>query len=201
MTPSLTDIITASDPALRNTSLDAVCRDHSLKELLEHCDHLEAFSRESDNLYERVRALFFLYAIYRFHVPLRPELPSTGTIPYDGYSYLLRRRFEEAIDLFLFTQKKEGPSDTIASALAAAYQALGFQTLANQVRRSVRSVRGNQWMFRTGHPADQPLRVRPEMMTGSGSEPYPRATRAHTGAHGPVAQCVERHLLSRHGFS
>ena len=29
--------------------------------------------------------------------------------------------------------------------------------LAGQVRHSVRSVRGNQWMFRIGHPADAPL--------------------------------------------
>jgi hypothetical protein len=34
-----------------------------------------------------------------------------------------------------------------ASALAAAYQQLGFQTLANQMR----STDGNRWMFRTGH--------------------------------------------------
>ncbi|MGH7973723.1 MAG: UTP--glucose-1-phosphate uridylyltransferase, partial [Limisphaerales bacterium] len=39
--------------------------------------------------------------------------------------------------------------------------------LADQVRRSVRSVRGNQWMFRMGHPADQPLRVRPELLQKS----------------------------------
>jgi hypothetical protein len=32
------------------------------------------------------------------------------------------------------------------------------------VRRSVRSVRGNQWMFRIGHPADHPLRIRPELL-------------------------------------
>ena len=30
---------------------------------------LDAFRRTSDNLYERVRALFFLYAIHRFHLP------------------------------------------------------------------------------------------------------------------------------------
>ncbi|MCA9108235.1 MAG: hypothetical protein KDA83_22720, partial [Planctomycetales bacterium] len=28
----------------------------------------------------------------------------------------------------------------------------------------VRSVRGNQWMFRIGHPADLPLRIRPELL-------------------------------------
>src|SRR6185369_14438870 len=56
------------------------------------------------------------------------------------------------------------PSDALSSALAAAYHRLGFQTLADQVRRSVRSVRGNQWMFRVGHPADQPLRIRRELL-------------------------------------
>ena len=45
-----------------------------------------------------------------------------------------------------------------------AISSLAFQTLADQVRRSVRSVRGNQWMFRTGHPADYPLRLRPELL-------------------------------------
>src|SRR5204863_4555628 len=62
----------------------------------------------------------------------------------------------------------------ISSALAAAYHDLGFQTLANQVRRSVRSVKGNQWMFRIGHPADQPLRIREHLVhRPSQSHPYP----------------------------
>jgi hypothetical protein len=53
----------------------------------------------------------------------------------------------------------------VSSALAEAYRRLAFQTLADQVRRSVRNVRGNQWMFRVGHPADQPLRIRPELLS------------------------------------
>ena len=48
---------------------------------------------------------------------------------------------------------------------------MGFQTLADQVRRSVRSVRGNQWMFRTGHPADYPLRIRPELLAAGAPAP------------------------------
>ena len=64
---------------------------------------------------------------------------------------------------FWRSSDEHGPSDAISSALAAAYQRLAFQTLADQVRRSVRGVRGNQWMFRMGHPADQPLRLRPEL--------------------------------------
>ena len=73
-------------------------------------------------------------------------------------------------------EEQLGPSDAVAIALAAAYQALGFQTLADQVRRSVRSVRGNQWMFRMGHPADHPLAIVPAPALrhrASPDQPYP----------------------------
>ena len=70
----LTQIITASEPSVRNQSLDAICRGAALGELLQHCADLDAFRRRRDNLYERVRALFFLYSIHRFHIPLQPEL-------------------------------------------------------------------------------------------------------------------------------
>ena len=79
----------------------------------------------------------------------------------------MNRRFEEAITTFLVVQADLGPGAAISSALGACYRALGFQTLADQVRKSVRSVRGNQWMFRTRHPADYPLRIRPELKTSS----------------------------------
>ena len=173
-TTRLTEIITSSDPRVRNLSLDALCRGASLAELLDQCENLDALRRASDNLYERVRAAFFLYAIHRFHLPLCAEMPSRGLVPFEGYNLLLQRRFEEAIDLFLTTQRRGGPSDGLSSALAAAYHSQGFQTLADQVRRSVRSVRGNQWMFRVGHPADQPLRVRPELLERPTPEsPFP----------------------------
>jgi len=187
MSSRLIDIITAADPEVRNHSLDAFCRAASLTELLDECSALEAFRHASDNLYERVLALFFLYAIHRFHIPplLSPPMGGkpgisppmeeikAGLIPYDGYTHLLQRRFEEAIDCFLALQTADGPTDAISSALAEAYHRLGFQTLANQVRRSVRSVRGNQWMFRTGHPMDHPLRVRRELTTRSAEGLFP----------------------------
>ncbi|MDQ3247904.1 MAG: UTP--glucose-1-phosphate uridylyltransferase, partial [Chloroflexota bacterium] len=158
-------LITAADPALRNRSLDAFCRTATRAQLLTECTALDHFRRTRDNLYEQVRALFFLYAIYRFHLPEKPGAHQRDLIPFDGYTNLLKRRFEEAIDLFLAragqVDGELNPSDGVASALAVAYHSLAFQTLANQVRRSVRSVRGNQWMFRTGHPADHPLRVDP----------------------------------------
>ncbi len=167
----LTDVITATDPTVRNRPLDELCAPLAVGELLSECAGLDAFRRRSDNLYERVRALFFLYAIHRFHLPGKlatpaatPEASKPGLIPFKGFEHLLQRRFEEAIDVFLKTQEADGPSDGVSSALAAAYHRLAFQTLADQVRRSVRSVRGNQWMFRMGHPADQPLRIRPELL-------------------------------------
>ena len=160
----LTGIITAADPALRNRSLDAFCRAATPAELCSEAAALDRFRRASDNLYERVRALFFLYAIHRFHLPFKPGVRAQAPIPFAGYDHLLKRRFEEAIEIFLAAQSANGPSAAISSALAAAYHGLGFQTLAGQVRRSVRTVRGNQWMFRTGHPADYPLRLRPELL-------------------------------------
>ena len=173
---SLLIAVITADGEERDRSLDAICRDLPLDALLAECQALDRFRRTSDNLYERVRALFFLYAIHRFHIPLRPAAGTPAPIPFAGYSNLLKRRFEEAIDLFLAAQAERGSNAAISSALAAGYKSLAFQTLADQVRRSVRSVRGNQWMFRVGHPADYPLRVRPELLAGAPVFPILRET-------------------------
>ena len=39
---------------------------------------LEQLRHSSENLYERVRALFFLYAIHRFHLPVSNDAVATG---------------------------------------------------------------------------------------------------------------------------
>jgi hypothetical protein len=169
----LIKIITAIDPAVRDHSLEGFASRASLETLLEECAALDQMRRDSENLYERVRALFFLYALHRFHLPSKPELSTQGTIPFDGYENLLKRRFEEAIDIFLAQQAADSPNDAISSALAAAYHGLGFQTLADQVRHSVRSVRGNQWMFRTGHPMDHPLRIHPALVEPGANGLFP----------------------------
>ncbi len=162
MTHALIRIITSDAAEVRDRSLESFCRGASAEALFEACRELDHFRRHCDNLYQRVRSLFFLSAIYRYHLPERlGDVPAR--VPYEGFQQLLNRRFEEAIGRFLEAQRKGGPSDTIASALAAAYRELGFQTLANQVRHSVRSTRGNQWMFRTGHPTDHPLRIVPQL--------------------------------------
>src|SRR5690242_16309955 len=104
MASQLIQIITAKNPAVRNQSLEALCRPASLEQLLCECAALDFFRRESENLYERVRALFFLYAVNRFHLPLKAGLNGRGLVPFKGYEHLLNRRFEEAIEVFLRAQ-------------------------------------------------------------------------------------------------
>jgi len=82
---------------------------------------------------------------------------------------LLQRRFEEAIEVFLHAQEREEASDAISSALAAAYHRLGFQTLADQVRRSVRSCAATNGCF--AWAIDRPaLRIRPEFLQRGGED-------------------------------
>ena len=113
MTTDLLQVITSDDHNLRNTPLDRLCANLSKDELLEWCQRLDKFRRESANLYQRVRALFFLYAIYRFHLPPRLKGAETGTIPFHGYEQLLARRFPEAIESFLQLQSSAGPTVTL----------------------------------------------------------------------------------------
>ncbi len=167
------EIIEAAAPELRDLAIERWCAGRTAAELLAACAELETYRRREDNLYKRVRALFFLAAIHRYHLPARPEFPRCGRVPFAGFSRMLERRFEEAVGGFLQAQAAQGANETLSSALAAAYHALGFQTLADQVRHTVRSTRGNAWMFRLGHPLDQPLRVRPELLPAGREAPAP----------------------------
>ena len=173
MSLGLLSLITSPDAKTRDRSLDDLVTKATLDELLAECEELDAFRRTSENLYKRVRALFFLYALHRFHLPERMGEARHSLIPFHGFEHLLARRFEEAIEVFTSSQREHGASDSLCSALATAYHRLAFQTLADQVRRSVRTVRGNQWMFRMGHPKDQPLRFRPELLRRAEDGSFP----------------------------
>ena len=169
----LIDIITSNDDAIRNCSLHEVVAELNECELSGHLVELDTFWRRSDNLYHRVRSLFFLSAIHRYYLPNRLSNNRKSLIPFDAYQHLLQRRFVEAIDGLLSAEQKNGPSMGICSGLATAYHELGFQTLADQVRKSVRTVKGNQWMFRVGHPADHPLRLRAEILEQTSKGAFP----------------------------
>ena len=133
-------------------------------ELLMAAKELDSFRRSATNLYHKVRADFLIASIYRYLLPNQVKESASGLLPYEAYQHLLERRFSEAIDLLLIEQSKGNPTQSNCSALGKAYYQQGIQTLADQVRRSVRTVRGNQWMFRIAHPDDQPLRFHPELL-------------------------------------
>ena len=165
------ETIESLDDTIRHRTLESLCLGLQANQLLEAAADLDAFRRRTSNLYHRVRALFFLAAIYRYHLPKTFPESQSGLLPYEAYQHILGRRFPEAIDHMLAIQSQDGPTLAISSALARAYHQLGIQTLADQVRRSVRTVRGNQWMFRIGHPSEHPLRLnkllsRPDPETG-----------------------------------
>ncbi len=164
MASEIIETIISTDRAIRDRPLEDLCRGLSDAELINECAELDRFRRETSNLYERVRALFFLYAIYRFHLPQQLTDVKPGCIPVSGFEHLLKRRFHEAVEAFQAAANADGLTDTICSALATGYYQLGLQFLANQVRHSVRSARGNQWMFRTGRAEDHPLRFRTELL-------------------------------------
>ncbi|MEQ1824394.1 MAG: UTP--glucose-1-phosphate uridylyltransferase [Pirellula sp.] len=153
------ETILSLDESTRHRTLESLCRGLDAQALLDAAQQLDAFRRSTSNLYHRVRAHFFLAAIYRYHLPKTFPESRAGLLPYEAYQHILGRRFPEAIDQLLAVQQSQGPTVAISSALARAYHQLGIQTLADQVRRSVRTVRGNQWMFRVGHPNEHPLRL------------------------------------------
>jgi hypothetical protein len=162
------ETITSADPAIRDRSLGELARGLGTAELLRACDELERFRRGTSNLYERVRASIFLHALYRYSLQEAPDLPVTGLIPFDGFEDLLERRFEQAITRFLAASRAEGPNSALASALAHAYEQITYQTLADQVRRSVRSASGNRWMFRVGQPDEHPMRLAAALLRRDG---------------------------------
>jgi UDP-N-acetylglucosamine pyrophosphorylase len=168
------ETITSTDPEKRNRSFYELCRRFSSTELFTALQELDTFRKASSNLYDRVRALLFLYAGYRFFLMEAKNTPQTGKIPYEGFEDLMGRRFEQAIVCFLDTIHKQGPDAALFSGLAESYHHLSFQILADQVRKSVRSSKGNQWMFRVGHLEDHPIKIHSRLLNrNSDSLLYP----------------------------
>jgi galactokinase/mevalonate kinase-like predicted kinase len=156
--------ITSTHASIRDRSLDQLLAGLSTSDVLAACAELEQFRRQTQNLYERVRASMFLHAIYRYRLQESADLPPTGTIPYDAYVDLLERRFEQAIARLHSAAGSRALTSALASALAHAYAQSTFQTLADQVRRSVRSCAGNRWFFRVGSPDEHPIRIQPQLL-------------------------------------
>jgi galactokinase/mevalonate kinase-like predicted kinase len=147
----LIETITDGNPAIRDRSVRALVSRSTLAEKLAACADLERFRRAGQNLYERVTR-------------------ATGHIPFAGFMDLMERRYEPAIATFLATMNRDAPDGAISSALAQAYEQVAFQTLADQVRRSVRSCQGNRWMFRVGGVDEHPLRIHSHLLARESDE-------------------------------
>ncbi|HEX8200343.1 MAG TPA: UTP--glucose-1-phosphate uridylyltransferase, partial [Isosphaeraceae bacterium] len=169
MPSELIATITSADPAVRDRAVRDLIAGMSTVEILRTCEELEAFRRGAENLYQRVRAAMFLHAIYRYAVQDAPGRPAAGHIPPAAFGDLMARRFEPAIAALRAAAGPEGPDGTIAGALAQAYEQAAYQTLADQVRRSVRSCAGNRWMFRVGAAAEHPIRIHPRLLARGGA--------------------------------
>ena len=195
----LTGIITAAKAEVRNSSLDAFCKAASTGDLIRETAALDQFRRTSNNLYERVRALFFLYAIHRFHLPFQAGIRAEARIPFQGYDHLLKRRFEEAIEIFLAAQSADGPMRLYRARWQRCITGWPFRPWPGKCDAACGAVRGNQWMFRTGHAADYPLIRR--NFCGRSDGMYPDPAGNHAGTDGPDAFRMERHFLSGDGFS
>ena len=165
--------ITSADPAVRNRAIGDLIGARSTEEVLQLAEELEAFRTRSKNLYERVRASIFLHALYRYRIQDAPDLPTSGTIPVGGFHDLMERRFEQAIAAFRASIRRDGINGSVASALAQAYERVTYQTLADQVRRSVRSCRGNRWMFRVGQISEHSIRLHPRLLAREPGQGFP----------------------------
>ncbi len=114
------ETITSLDDSTRHRTLESLCEGLDSKALLQAASDLDVFRRKTDNLYHRVRAHFFLAAIYRYYLPRTFSEERAGLLPYEAYQHILERRFPEAIDHLLLVQNTEGPTVSTASALARA---------------------------------------------------------------------------------
>jgi galactokinase/mevalonate kinase-like predicted kinase len=165
---------TITNPQSRDVSFFKIAASLTTTELIDQIEELDQFRKSSDSLYDKVRASMFIYAAYRFFLTDSKEFPLAGKIPADGYHNLLERRFEKAIGIFTNSGNESGYNSAIFSALADSYHQLSFQYLIDQVKKSVRFSRGNQWMFRVGHQDEHAIRVHPKMLKRQeGSMFYP----------------------------
>jgi len=172
--------ITSADPAERDRSFFDLCKGFTSDELLRELLELEKFRKSTSNLYDKVRAILFLHAGFRFVLTEDSSISDTGKVPYAGFEDLLARRFEQAISTFLTELKTKGPNGAVFSALAESYHHLSFQILAGQVRKSVRSSKGNQWMFRVGHEAEHPIRIHPRLLERNSNSLFYPVLHEHT---------------------
>ena len=82
------ETITSTEPAKRNRSFFEISKKLSATELLKALLELDSFRKTAPNLYDKVRAILFLYAGFRFFLMEHKETPTIGKISYAGFEDL-----------------------------------------------------------------------------------------------------------------
>ena len=152
------ETITSERPEIRNRSVEELLEGESSQSLLDLAQELEAFLRECGNLYQRVRACFFLFAIYRFYIPASRTADFPGLMPPAAARQMQSGNWEAAIRLMRPLISKD-PADIILSASATAYYRLAFSYLMDQVHESIRAAPGNEWIYQLSSIDEYPLKV------------------------------------------
>lgn len=151
---SLVGIITATDTAARDVSIDDAVRPLDTDALLAEARALDTYRRVETDLYRRIRALLFLSDVYRVHLVARlGDSAGPSVSPARGHALLADGAPDQAIDVFLQFLPSDGAhSPALWTALGAAYRQLAFAELARQVRLSVQSEPGNAFLFDASLP-------------------------------------------------
>jgi galactokinase/mevalonate kinase-like predicted kinase len=164
MSNELIETIVSEDKSLRNRSINYLLQNKNKDELLKFAEELEALRISSSNLYHKVRASLFLYAIYRFYLQEDIEIKSCGRIPLEGVKAARHKNFEESIAIHLKEIENGNLNGAVCSAIAHSYYQLAFKYLFDQVKLSISQCKENSSLFDAQNLDDYPYRV-PEELT------------------------------------
>ena len=186
MANPLLEIITSADPRIRNQSLDAVCARSTAAELLAACAELDAFRRRSDNLYERVRALFFLYAIHRFHLPAKLPSGAQRPDPVQGLRASAAAPLRGGIGT-ISSRPERCRSERRHLQRAGGGRISGSVSRRSPTRCAAASApcAATNGCFAWAIPRTSRCALRPELLQRARRRHVSRSARTHAGAHGP----------------
>ncbi|MDY6856860.1 MAG: UTP--glucose-1-phosphate uridylyltransferase [Thermodesulfobacteriota bacterium] len=159
----LIEAIVSENETLRNRSINSLLQNARKDDLLQYAAELNEFRTSSENLYHKVRASMYLFALYRFYLQENNKIPSDGKIPFPGVQASFNRDFEQAIHIYLYEAAKHGFTGGICSALADSYYHLAFDYLLDQVKLSISQRHENYHLFNTNGLEDYPFTVAKEL--------------------------------------
>ena len=140
------ETIVSDDPEIRNRTAEELLDNRPSEDLFRFAADLDNFRESAENLYHRVRACLFIFAIYRFYLAGREEGTGISRVPPAAGRDLEAGRWREAAEK-LRPRLSRRSSAAVLTALAEAYYHLAFEYLLDQVKDSIRSAPGNRWLF------------------------------------------------------